>query len=116
VALYYVTNGTTSAALDLNQALSILMQPAGGQEVGHYILAMPAYAASATISNYVPSLTRHATPVSVTVDVTDVNNGFITTVPPNTDHLTANGFRVYDTPLTGAQANPIVGGVYTIQY
>lgn len=100
---------------DINQAVNVLNQPSGGQEIGHYILAMPGYTANATLSWYVPSLSRGATPVSVTLDASDIANSGMTTSPANNDHLTANGFHIYDLS-NGAQDNPIIGGKYTIQY
>lgn len=101
---------------DINQVIYTLHQPTGGQEIGHYILASNAYILNATMGWYVSSLSRGSTPVSVTLDASDITNSGMTASPASNDHLTANGFHIFDFAATGPQTNAIIGGKYTIQY
>jgi Concanavalin A-like lectin/glucanases superfamily len=101
---------------DLNQITNTCQRPTGDQEVGHYVLAMPAYTSGASVSWYVPSLSRVSVPVSVSVDAADITNVGFSTSPPSVDHFSAGGFHVFDSAVTSAQPNPIIGGNYTLAF
>lgn len=100
---------------DINQVIYTLHQPSGGQELGHYFLAGNGYVLNAVVSWYVPSLSRGSAPVSVTLDASDSANSNLNTSPPSTDHLTANGFHIFDF-TNGVHTDASIGGKYTIQY
>jgi len=109
-----VTMGNTILAADVNQLVNVLQRAAGQTEVGHYVLAGADYAANAFVSMYMPSLSRGATPVSVSIDTADiVPSGGMGT--PSTGVLTAGGFQIFNAPVA-ANLNPRAGGNYTIQY
>jgi hypothetical protein len=110
---YQVATGQTINAADINQLAVILQRPSGTQESGKYFLVDSSYATGANVGDYVSSISRTATPVSVAIDTTDqaaTNCG-----APTTDHLTSNGFRV-STTSTGVNVQVIVGGGFTISY
>ncbi len=100
--------GATIYATDLYQ----LCQPSGQTEVGHYFLASTATAASQLISDYIPSTSRAATPVSISIDTSDYTAS--NCAAPSTNHLTQGGAQVYTRSSASGDAN--VGGKYTIQY
>ena len=109
------TKNTVIQAGDINQIINVLQQPSGGQEAGHYFLEAPGYTNGATVSWYIPSLSRNATPISVSVDTSDQANVGFQNATPNTNHLTMGGFQIWN-PTSGAQGNPRAGGNYTIQF
>ncbi|GCE14206.1 hypothetical protein [Tengunoibacter tsumagoiensis] len=115
MALNTVTTGNTVLAADINQLVNVLQRPSGSTETGKYFLIGSSYASGANASNYIPSLSRTSTPVSITIDEADMGHvagGCNTAVA---GHLTANGFQV-NTSGTGASLSWSVGGNYTIQY
>ena len=110
---YQVATGQTINAADINQLAIILTRPSGTQESGKYFLSDSSYATGAVVGDYVNSISRTATPVSVSIDTSDQaasNCG-----APTTDHLTSNGFRV-STTSTGIATSVVVGGGFTISY
>lgn len=110
---YQVGTGQTINAADINQLAVVLQRPSGSQESGKYFLVDSSYATGATVGDYVGSISRGATPVSVTIDTLDVAPSNCNT--PTTDHLTSNGFRV-STTSTGIATSVQVAGGYTISY
>ena len=102
--------GNTIFASDLYQ----LCQPSGGQEKGKYWLAGSSHASSDEFSEYMVSLSRNATPVSVSIDTAD--GGPTNVGSPTTTNLTANGFRVHCFSNTSSIVGIIAGGNYTINY
>jgi len=113
MSLYYVSLGQVSNPQDLNQALDVLQEQLGGQEKGKYQLNGNSYVNGGIISQYIPSLSRGTTPVSVVIDTADFPPSACNS--PTTDNLSASGFHVKAT-TTLATANANVGGNYTIQY
>lgn len=111
--LYLITQGSTLLAQDVNQALAILQQPAGGQETGKYYLSGNLYTAGAFIGVYIYSLSRVSVPVSVSIDTTDTAPTNINA--PATSVLTHSGF---DVGANCAALTPSgnAGGGYTITY
>jgi hypothetical protein len=103
-------NGNTIQAADLYQ----LCRPSGGSETGKYYLQGGGNAAGWVVSNYIPSLSRAATPVSVSIDTADqapaANAG-----TPAAAQLTASGFQV-SFACTAASNTARAGGNYTISY
>jgi hypothetical protein len=114
MALYTVSTGNTILAADINQLVSVLQRPAGQTESGHYVTAGNSYADQGVVSAYIASQSRNATPVSVSVDTSDVG-AFGTSSGPTTNRLTSGGFQVY-VKSSGTQTNCGAGGLYTIQY
>ena len=110
---YQVQTGFVFNAQDINQLAVILERPSGSQESGKYFLVDSAYATSATIGDYVGSISRGAVPVSVTVDTSDQAPSNCNS--PTTDHLTSSGFRISTTSL-GQFASVQVAGGWTISY
>jgi len=102
--------------LDINQLVNVLQRASGQTEAGKYFIAGSVYANGAVISVYVPSLSRNATPVSVTLDTADqAPTGGVT--GGATTILTGNaGFLAYSLSTTGPNVNARMAGNYTIQY
>lgn len=111
--LYLITQGSTLLAQDVNQALAILQQPAGGQEAGKYQVAGPSYAVGAFIGVYIGSLSRVSAPVSVSIDTADVAPASINA--PSTVNLTSSGFGVIANSTAIAPSGNAAGN-YTISY
>lgn len=103
-------NGNTIFAADLYG----LCQPASGTETGKYFLQGGGNGSGWVVSNYLPSRSRGATPVSVSIDTADqapaANAG-----TPSASNLTASGFQV-SFSCTGATNTARAGGNYTINY
>ena len=110
---YQVATGQTINAADINQLAVVLQRPSGSQESGKYYLTGSSYATGAALGTLVPSISRTATPVSVSIDTTD--QAASNCAAPTTDHLTSNGFRV-STTSTGIATSVVVGGGFTISY
>lgn len=113
MSLYTVTSGNTIQAQDVNQIIDVLQQPSSGQEKGHYFVAGTTTANNLLFSGYVASLSRNATPVSVTLDTSDHSPQNCNA--PSYNYLTQGGFQVY-TRSTASSGDVNVGGNYTIQY
>lgn len=113
--MYTVTTGNPIVALDINQTVNVLKQPASGTESGRYVVAGNCYASGAYISVYYPSLSRVSTPVSVTLGTVNDPSPTTNLAAPSTDHLTASGCQIF----AGSSAsilNASAGGSITIQY
>ena len=108
-----VVFGQISSPNDLNQLVDILQRKAGQVETGKHGIDEAAYANSATLTWYYPSLSRGTTPVSATVDSADA--GPNTCNAPNTSNLTAGGVLV-KTSSTAIATNCFTLGNITIQY
>jgi hypothetical protein len=113
LALYTVSTGGNINAGDVDQLVYVLQRQSGQTETGRYLLDGWANASTDTISQYMQSLSRTSTPVSVSIDTatqspTGVNS-------PTANNLSANGFFVYTTS-TGAGVSVLVGGNFTIQF
>lgn len=114
MSLNTVTTGNTVLAADINQLVNVLQRASGQTEVGKYKVAGNGYTTNAAISCYVPSLSRGATPVSVTIDTAnDAPTGNLGS--PSTFNLTSSGFLVAAT-VSAASINAYCSGNYTIQY
>lgn len=113
MSLYTVTTGSTILAADVNQLVNVLQRASGQTEAGKYFMAVPAYTTGAVIAQYICSLSRVSTPVSVSIDTADLSP--VTCNSPTTARLTANGFQV-TTNSTGTTTSGGCGGNYTIQY
>jgi hypothetical protein len=111
--VYTVSNGNTIQSLDINQCVNVLQRPSGSTETGKYHLGFSSYTNTALGSLYMPSLSRGASPVSLTLDETDQAHNNCGAV--QNDKLTANGFHVYSFG-SGTFTSANVGGNYTIQY
>ena len=113
-SLYTVSNGADIFTTDSNQIIKVLQQISGGQEKGGYVLGGNGYTSSTNIGMYVGSLSRNATPVSVSIDTTDQ-------APPGsmgapfTANLAMGGFQV-GANYTAANTSNTCAGKYTIQY
>lgn len=114
MALNTVTTGNTVLASDINQLVNVLQRSSGQTETGKYYVNWGAYASGAQTSIYMQSLSRNATPVSVSIDTADQAPANQAN-SPSTFNLTANGFRIFDNS-TGISTNCIAGGNFTIQY
>jgi hypothetical protein len=106
--------GQISSPNDLNQLVDILQRRAGQVETGKYFVAGLSTAGSQTISNYIPSRSRDATPVSVTFDTTDAAPSG-TLNAPNTGHLSAGGFQMFAIS-NAANGNNLWGGNFNINF
>ena len=92
------------------------MQPSGGQETGRYFIGMTPPATGSLCPCYIPTLSRSATVLSVTIDTVDSNSGTGGGTPP-TNRLTNGGFLVYTTSSGSGTANNVnVGGNFTASY
>ncbi len=96
-----------------NNIEGVFVQPSGGSESGSYYITAWASTNNQSVGNWVLSLSRGATPVSVSLDTTLQSPSFCSS--PSTDHLNANGFHVY-TQSSGAASAVNVGGTWTINY
>lgn len=114
MALNTVTTGNTILAADINQLVNVLQRASGQTQTGKYWLAGSGYATNANFANYLPSLSRITTPVSVTIDEADQAHSNCNAAV--TGALTANGFYVDTSAAGGAQLALNVAGNYTIQY
>jgi len=114
MALVLAITGHNVHATDYNQVINVLQQPAGGQELGGYVLSGNTYTSGCTVAVYIATLSKYTPLVSVSVDTTDIS-------PPayfNTLLLakeTSHGFLIYTT-WTSAQGGGACGGKYTAQY
>lgn len=115
MSLNLVTTGNTVLAADINQLVNVLQRSAGQTETGKYYIIGQSYASGGNASQYIPSLSRGSTPVSVTIDEADEGHVAGGCNAALTSHLTANGFLV-DSSGTGTTLSWQVGGNYTIQY
>jgi len=115
MALTLANAGDTVQPAVINQFINVLQQPSGGQEAGHYYLAMAGYTTNATVSEYVMSLSRTSVPVSVSIDSADQAANGLSGATPSTDHLTMGGFHVFN-HTNAAHTDPNQGGNYTIQF
>lgn len=111
--MYTVTTGSTINAADINQLVNSAQRPSGGQETGSYYLNGWSNASTDNISQWIPSLSRGASPVSVSIDTSI--QAAVNVNAPSTEKLNANGFHVLTT-ATGATVSGYVGGAYTISY
>jgi hypothetical protein len=110
MSLPAVNNNTIQAA-----DLYGLCQPSGGTEAGSWRLVGWSSGAGQNVGTYIPSRSRGATPVSVTINTsyTDAANGLNT--PVNTGFLDANGVSIWTTS-SGAVSFAHVGSTLTWQY
>ena len=108
-----VVTGNTILASDLNQVINVLQRAAGQTETGSYFLHGWGGASGDTIAAWVPSESRGATPVSVSIDTSIQAASSVNA--PATANLNANGFQVF-TGTSAATTSGQVGGAYTIQY
>jgi hypothetical protein len=114
--MYTVSIGNTIQSLDINQCVNVLFQPSGGSETGKYWLGFASYTGAgggAVGSLYMPSRSRGASPVSLTLDETDQAHNNCGAI--QNDHLTANGFHAYSFG-SGVFTSCNVGGNYTINF
>lgn len=115
MALYTVSNGNTANAADLNQIINVLQQPTGGTETGKYVLGGSPYTSNAVISTNINTLSRNATPVSVSIDTSaQAPAGGMGTV--STGFLTSSGLQIYCLNATGPSTNARASGNFTVQY
>lgn len=98
----------------LNAVESVLSRGSGDTETGKYIIEGNAGTASYFISSYIPSLSRSATPVSITIDTADIAAASLTS-GPTAQNLTANGFQVVG-QTSGNVSDARGGGNYTIHF
>ena len=113
MALSTVTTGNTILAADINQLVNVLQRPSGSTESGGYYIEGGTYQTNATIGQWISSLSRNATPVSVNIDTSVTSPTGVNS--PTTQALSANGFFVIASAI-GAGNTSRVGGLYTIQY
>ena len=113
MSLHTVTVGGTIQAGDVNQFTNVLQEPSGGTQAGKYWLAGASYVKNALISQYIESLSRGATPVSVSIDTAD--NAPSHMGSPSTDNLTGNGFQVFAFS-TGVFTSCNAAGNFTINF
>lgn len=113
MTLVLVNPGDTFSAQVINQAINVLEQPTGGQEIGRYRIEGSAYNASAIVSCPVQTLSRNASPVSLSIDTSDVAPSNLNT--PSTGHLTQGGGQIFAS-ATGIAQECKAAGVYTMSY
>lgn len=113
MALTLVNSGDTVYGQVINQVINVLEQPSGGQELGHYKIQGSAYNASAFISCNLITLSRNATPVSLTVDTSDQAPSNMAS--PSTGHLTQGGAQIFG-QATGINVACAAAGKTTMQY
>lgn len=93
MALNTVTTGNTVLASDVNQLVNVLQQASGNTEVGKYYLQGGGNANGWVVSNYMDSLSRVSTPVSVSIDTADQAPAASANTP-TAIQLTFGGFQV----------------------
>lgn len=113
MTLLTVLDGYKILAAHVDQLVYVLQQPQGGTERGKYQCSGNAYATTAVISTYYPSLSRNSVPVSASVDTADAS--LLNVASLTTGHLTASGLQIY-CASTGASLNAGCGGNVTISY
>jgi hypothetical protein len=97
----------------LNALENVLSQPSGGTETGKYVLEGSVYTSSTLLSQYMPSISRTAVPVSVTVDEADVAHNGCNAIA--SQRLTANGVQLWAS-AAAASVDARVGGNLTFNY
>ena len=102
------------SAAFLNNIENVFVQPSGGTELGKYWLEGNAYVVGAYVTCFIPSLSRGATPVSVSIDTAD--QSVVGMNAPGTYNLTSSGFHISANANGGAQTNMYCGGNTTIHY
>ena len=110
---YEVVAGAVAQPGDLNQLVDILQRKTGQSETGKYWVGGSSYANGALINQYMESLSRGATPVSVVIDTVD--HAASNCGAPAATSLTANGFQVF-TAGTGVFTGAQVAGNFTINF
>jgi hypothetical protein len=113
MSLIRPSTGNTIAASHVDQLVDVLQRSSGQTETGKYVISMAIYTSNGSCSWYYPSLSRGATPVSVSVDHADI--GFSQCSSVNATNLTANGFEIYLGSTTSG-SNGGCGGNVTISY
>ena len=108
-----VTTGNTILNTDINQLVNVLQRAGGQTETGGYYLNGWSGASGDNISAWIGSLSRGATPVSVSIDTSTQSP--VNCNSPTTEKLDANGFHAL-TSSTVATVSAYCGGHYTIQY
>ena len=109
-------NGTAPgiSATFLNNLENVLEQPSGGSELGKYVCAGNwAGSGSGFFSTYIPSLSRTAVPVSVTIDTADQSPSG-GAIAPSTDRLSSSGFHIYSSMTNGN--NGSMAGNWTLNF
>src|SRR6184192_2680628 len=76
---------------------AVLCRPASDTETGKYFLTSSSYVNAASMGAYVGSISRSATPSSVTIDEVDLAHTGCGAAA--TDHLGSNGFHVFSTTV-----------------
>lgn len=95
-----------------NNVEDVFVQPSGGSESGGYFIGLTPVTTGSLVSCYYSSLSRTATPVSITgIDTADGMSGSGT---PLSAHLTSKGVLMY-TDSTGT-GNVNTGGNLTINF
>ncbi len=97
----------------LNKVEAVLSRPSGDTETGKYQLNGNSYVSGGIISEYHSSISRSATPTSVTIDTADYSPSVCST--PVTDNISSNGFHI-KTTTTAITANANVGGNTVIHF
>jgi hypothetical protein len=99
----------------VNQIVNILQQGSGGQEIGKYFLAGPVYTTNAVVAQWIQTISRGSTPVSVSFDTSTVSpTAGMGTL--STGNLSSSGFQIFSINSTGPSPNARAGGNFTIQF
>ena len=97
-----------------NQLVNVLQRSAGQTETGTYFIQGGANASGWTVGNWIPTLSRNATPASVSIDTAIVAPAASAGTPSATQ-LTSSGFFV-EFFATAATNTGRCGGNWTVQY
>lgn len=113
MTLTLVNPGDTFSAQVINQAITVLEQPAGGQELGRYRLEGSGYAASALVNCNLITLSRNTAPVSISIDTAD--QAATNMAAPGTNFLTMGGAQIFS-HSSGITTECKAAGNTTMQY
>lgn len=97
----------------LNAVEAVFKQPSGGTETGKYRLTGWSQASGQFISLYMPTLSRGATVVSVTIDTAD--DAPSSMLAPSATNSSSSGFQIVSQSTVGI-GNVHCGGNWTTQY
>lgn len=113
MAITKVVSGNTMQAADLNQALTVLQQSSGGQEISKLDLEGGCYATGCVLSQWMNTWSRGSSLVSVTYSAATYGPSNIGS--PATSHMSIYGFQTYVTS-TAAATDCYGGWTWTAQY
>ncbi len=106
--------GNTITAGHVDQLVDVLQRSSGQSEAGKYFLFSGGYQSGWECSQYIVTLSRGVSPVSVSIDTADQSPTQAAN-SPTTSNLTSNGFVVGYT-VQGLTNTSRAGGNWTVNF